>query len=75
MVVLCSWCSGKKVYVVKHYVAYHLCILRATKKRRVIAHVVVKRFGKVISGMLSIRPRHVKAMVRKDMGMFITNKV
>ena len=59
----------------KHYVADHSCILGATKNRRVTAHVVARRFGDVLSGMPSIRPRHVKAMVRKEMGMFIINKV
>ena len=73
--ILCSWCSVKKVYVVKHYVADHSSILGATKNRRVTAYVVAKRFEEVIGGMPSIKPRHVKAMVRKEMGVFITNKV
>ena len=59
----------------KHYVADHSSILGATKNRRVTAYVVAKRFEEVISGMPSIKPRHVKAMVRKEMGVFITNKV
>ena len=28
--------------------------------------------GEMISGMPSIRPRHVKTMVRKEMSVFIT---
>lgn len=65
----------EKVYAVKHYVVNHSCILGATKNRRVIAHVATRRFGEVISGMPSIRPRHVKALVRNEMGVSITNKV
>ena len=44
--ILCSWCSGKKVHIMKHYVADHSCILGATKNRRVTIYVVAKRFGR-----------------------------
>lgn len=42
-------------------------MLEATKNKRVIAHKVAKRFGEIIIGMPAIRPRHLKAIVRKDM--------
>lgn len=32
-------------------------------------------FGEVISFVPFIRPKHLKAMVRKELGVFITNKV
>lgn len=59
----------------KIYVVDHLCMLGGTKNKRVTAHAVVKRFPEIISGMPTIRPRHLKAMLRKEMGVFITNKV
>lgn len=74
-IILCSWCNGRKTYVVKHYMAEHSCILGATKNKRVIAHVVAKNFGEMISAVPFIKPRQLKAMVRKELGVFITNKV
>ena len=65
----------KKVYVVKHYVAEHSCLLQTTKNRRVTSHVVAKRFGDLISGMPFIRPINLKAMVRRELGVFASNKV
>ena len=73
--ILCSWCSGKKMYVVKHYVAEHSCLLQTTKNRRVTSHVVAKGFGDLISGMPFMRPINLKAMVRRKLGVFVTNKV
>ncbi|XP_039132316.1 uncharacterized protein LOC120269096 [Dioscorea cayenensis subsp. rotundata] len=73
--ILCSWCSGKKMFVVKHYESEHSCLLGATKNRRVTAPVVAKRFGEIITAMPFIRPRHLRALVRKELGVFITNKV
>lgn len=43
--------------------------------KRVTARVVAKKFGEVISVMPIIKPRHFKAMVKKEMGVFISNKV
>lgn len=40
-----------------------------------IAHAVAKRLGEIISGVVGIRPMHLKATVRKEMGVFITDKV
>ncbi|KAJ0972130.1 hypothetical protein J5N97_020089 [Dioscorea zingiberensis] len=61
-------------YVVKSYEATHSCLLGTTTNRRVTAHVVAKWFGEVISGMPFIRPRHLKAMVRRELGVFISSK-
>lgn len=73
--ILCSWCSTKKIYVVKHYVSTHSCLLGVTKNKRVTAQVVVKKFGDVIASMPVIKPRHLKALVRKETGVFVTDKV
>ena len=72
--ILCSWCSSKKLYVVKHYRAEHSCLLGATRNKRVSAHVLVKKFGDVIAGILVMKPRHLKALVRRELGVFITDK-
>lgn len=73
--ILCSWCSAKKSFTVKHYVSQHTCLLGATRNRRVTAPVVAKRYGELIYGMPFVTPRHLRSLVRKDMGVFITNKV
>lgn len=73
--ILCSWCNGKKMFIVKHYVPNNSCLLRTTRNRRVTTHVVTKKFCEVISAMPFIRPRHLRAMVRKDLGVFISNNV
>ena len=72
---LCSWCSGKKMYIVKHYVLNHSCLLETTRNKRVNAHVVVKRFEEVISALTFIMPRHLRAMMRKNLEVFISMKV
>lgn len=63
------------MYTVKHYMAEHSCLLRTTNNKRVTARVVARRFEEVISVMPFIKPRHLKAMVRKEIGVFISNKV
>lgn len=70
-----SWCSGKKVYAKNSYVLEHSCLVGTSKNRRVLGNIVVERFFDVISGMPFIRPRHLKTMVRKELGVFISDKV
>lgn len=59
----------------KHYMSEHLCLCQVIRNKRVMAHVVVKKLGDVIAIMHFIRPHHLKVMVRKKLGLFITNKV
>lgn len=73
--ILCSWCSGKQIFIVKHYESSHSCLLGTTKNRRVIAPEIAKRFRETLTAMPFIKPRHFRAMVRKEMGAFITKKV
>ena len=47
----------------------------AIRSRRVATYIVPKSYGEVISAMPFIRPKHLRAMVRKDLGVFISNKV
>lgn len=72
---LCSWCSSKKRYVVKHYVPNHSCLLGTSTNKRVAAHIIASKFGDVISSMPIIRPSHLKAMAWRELGIFITDKV
>ncbi|KAJ0972622.1 hypothetical protein J5N97_020581 [Dioscorea zingiberensis] len=62
------------MFVVKHYVAEHSYLLGTFKNKRVTAQVVPDMFGEVISSVPFIRPRHLKAIVRKELGVFV-NKV
>lgn len=73
--VFCSWCSGKKMYVLKKYIAEHSCLVGTSKNRRVTGKVIANRFFDVINGMPFIKPRHLKAMVRIELGVFISDKV
>lgn len=52
-----------------------LCLVGTSKNRRVTGNVVAKRFGDEISGMPFIRPRNLKAMVRRELVVFISSKV
>ena len=63
------------MFVVKLYAWQHSCLLEVTKNRRVTAPVVAKRFGEIVTAVPFIRPRHLRALVRKELGVFITNKV
>lgn len=63
------------MFVVKHYASQHSCLLGATKNRRVTAPIVAKMFGEIITAMPFIRPRHLRALMTKKLGVFITNKV
>lgn len=74
-IILCSWCSGKKTYVMNHYVLEHSCLVGTSKNRRVIGSVIAIRFGDVISGIPFIRTRHLRAMIRRELGIFVTSKV
>lgn len=73
--ILCSWCSKNKLYMVKHYMPGYTCILGATRNRRVSGHVLVEKFGDVIAGIPIINPRHLKVLVKKELVMFITDKI
>lgn len=64
--ILYCWCSGRKMYVVKHYIAAHSCLLHTIKNRRVTIGVVAKRFGDLISSMPFIKPINLKAIVRRE---------
>lgn len=72
---LCSWCSGKKRYIVKHYVPNHSCLLGTTKKKKVTTHIIARKFGDVITSMSYIRPSHLKAMVKRELVIFIIDKL
>ena len=73
--ILGSWCCDKKRYIVKHYVPNHTCLLETSWNKRVTAHIIARKFSNVISSMPYIRPRHLKVMVRRELGVFITDKV
>ena len=70
--ILGSWCCDKKRYIVKHYVPNHTCLLETSWNKRVTAHIIASKFGDVISNMPFIRPRHLKAMVKREFGVYIT---
>ena len=70
-----SWCSREKMYVVESYVSEHSCLVGASKNGRVIENVLAKRSFDEISGIPFIRRIHLKTMVRKDLGVFISSKV
>ena len=61
--------------MVKHFMLDHSRIIVVTKNKRVIVHVVAKRLGEMISTMLFIRLRQLKAMLMKELGVFISKKV
>ena len=63
------------MFVIKRYVGEHSCIMKTTWNIRVITYIIAKRFGDVISSTPSFRTNHLKALVRRDLGVFITNKV
>lgn len=73
--ILCSYCNGEKLYVIKHYVQNHSCTFGTTRNKRVIAPVISRRFGDIIAAMPFIKPRHLKALVRRELGVFIGDKV
>lgn len=61
--------------MVKHDAPDHTCLLGTTKNGRVIARLIGKQFGEVISSMFFIRARQLRAMVRAQLGVFVTYKV
>lgn len=63
------------MFVVKHYVAQDSCLLKVTRNKRVIDHFVANMFGEVLRSIPFIKPRYLKAMVWKELGIYITNKV
>lgn len=63
------------MFVVKHYVSNHSCLLGVTKNRRVTTPLIAKKFGVVINSKLSIKARQLRAMVRAQLGVFVTYKV
>lgn len=73
--IFCSWCSRRKMYVVKTYVREHSCFVGTSKNKRVTGSVIARRYFDVINGMPCIRPRHLRALLRKDLGVFISTKV
>ena len=75
LLILCSWCSAKRLFIIKYYVAEHSCLLKATRNRRVTANVVVEKFGDMIAAMPILKPRHLKALIRMELGVFISDKV
>lgn len=52
-----------------------LAFLGHLKNKRVTRSVIVRRFFDVINGMPFIRPMHLRAMVRKELGVFIYSKI
>lgn len=65
----------EKMYVIKHYVPEHSCIPRATRNKKVTGPIVNKIFRDMISTMTFIKTGHLKIMVKKELGVFITDKL
>lgn len=63
------------MFVIKHYDGEHSCIMKTTRNRKIIDYIVANRFGDEISSMPSIRTNHLKALARRNLGVFVTNKV
>ena len=72
--ILCSWCSATKTFMVKTYVNEHFCLL-ASKNKRVTASVIARKYSQKITSMSFIKPRHIRALVRKDLGVMVTPSV
>lgn len=73
IVQLVQW-KEKKI-VVRHYQPKHSCLLRSIRIRKITSHVVANMFCETITFVSSIRPKHLKALVRRELGVFITDKV
>ncbi|KAJ0977999.1 hypothetical protein J5N97_013473 [Dioscorea zingiberensis] len=52
----------------------HSCLLGTSRNGRVSAQVIANRFGDVICSVPSMKSTQLKAMVRKELGVFITEK-
>lgn len=61
--------------MLKQYVPKHSCILGATRNRRVATYVIVEKFSDVIIGMSIMKPKYLKALIRKNLGVFIIDEV
>ena len=63
------------MYIMKSYVLEHSFFVGTFKNKRMTDGVVARRFFNVIGGMPFIRFRHLRAMVRKKLDIFISGKV
>ena len=72
--ILCSWCSATNTFMVKTYMNEHSC-LPASKNKRVTASVIARKYWEEITSMPFIKPRHLRALVRKDLGVMVSQTV
>lgn len=54
----------------KYYASQNSCLLGITKNRWVIALIIARRFGEINTVMPLIRPRHLRALIKKELGVF-----
>ena len=71
---MCSWCSSSKTFMIKIYQNEHSC-LSTSKNRRLTTIVIARKYGEVINAMPFIKPRHLRALVRKDLGVIVSPHV
>ncbi|XVF65088.1 hypothetical protein PTKIN_Ptkin09bG0218700 [Pterospermum kingtungense] len=69
--ILCSWCSTNNIFIVKTYNNDHSC-LPASKNKRVIVAVIARKYAGEITAMPFIKPRHLRKLVRKDLGVQVS---
>ncbi|WRX26530.1 hypothetical protein QQP08_019017 [Theobroma cacao] len=63
-----------EIYMVKKYEFEHSC-LPTTKNKKVIASMIARKYGEKITTMPFIKPRHLRALVRKDLGVRVSFSV
>ncbi|EOY32076.1 Gag-pol polyprotein-like protein [Theobroma cacao] len=72
--ILCSWCATNKIYMVKTYEFEHSYLL-ITKNKRGTALVIARKYGEEITAMPFIKPKHLRALVRKDLRVRVSFNV
>ena len=72
--ILCSWCSVTKTFMVKTYMSEYSCLF-ALKSKRVTTSVIARKYWEEITSMPFIKPRHLRALVRKDLGVMVSHTV
>ena len=68
--ILCSWYNAKKTFMVKTYVNEHSC-LPISQNKRVKTSVIARKYGEEITSIPFINLRHIRALVRKDLGLMV----
>ncbi|KAK6272905.1 hypothetical protein POUND7_009988, partial [Theobroma cacao] len=72
--ILCSWCATNKIYMVKTYEFEHSYLL-ITKNKRGTTLVIARKYGEEITAMPFIKPKHLRALVRKDLRVRVSFNV